>query len=854
MVNYDPSQFIVRLTFSIDAMPVRNISVSSTSYMSRRDSYSLNGAEPLTAAKFSWVSQFSLYSLLNINSGAIDTSQLFSLASANYLSIFGVGLDFSYSLSQNSPYFTFGSWRGFYDFPEDNIRLSFGNIGNSIGNYGGTNVGVGLEKNYSYGSGSAKGHQFEQTVTLKYRSTVKVIMNDRVLYERELAAGTYKLKDFLFNQGSNGIDIVITPVNPTDGEPETIHIEMGYDSRLLAKGESVWGMNFSIPRLKVSSDQGVGISIPWFDGNVLDYRYKQFSAQYWQQTGLTNIFTLTNTFNITPGLFMGTLNGVLATQIGTIQGYFSLSLGSLGPGYTVRLTHRYAPTDSWFGGVDSSIGYTNGTYSLSTSNVAATVGNLNASLSTSGRIGSIARFSLNGSVALPVDTFSPDWSATATLGMNPLKGLSISGSITANASSAAPDKPTIRGSVSISYSIGTSATLSASSDFKNSNNFNVSWRPGNARRDTLQLNLSGLSFTDPLNHTLGMSWSHIGDLFSLSMRQQFSNSYTRSTTSLSLNTSFVFADGVFGMSRSVSENFLLVKPVGMLKGATVSVGRSLDSSPTVLKSVFGTSVYNNLSAYNRNHIVVYGNTSSLFGNSGSFVFEIVPQSRQGFVAKITMSPSYTVSGNLFHQDGTPYIQYSSPVYKMELDEQGMPMLTPVDDYYLFTDQEGRYIISDMIPGNYLFDLSVGESWYAMLFTIPEFEGAEKETTSTVVILDDYQVGEVTHREDFQIFDEFGSPIEGEERDVFGTLLADEYAGVVNLGVSEKMDEQKFWDTIFPSFDESFDSSPSDAQAAPAAGSEVPTQSTVAPAAGTVVTPPAQPDQAPEYITNISMSA
>ncbi len=798
-VDYDPAMFTVGLTFGIDMMPVKNISVS-TSYISRRDRYSLSGSQVLAPAKFSWISHLSLYSALDFTEGELSTSQLFSLSVANNLSIFGVGLDFSYQLSQNDPYFTFGSWRGFYDFADKNIRMSFGNIGSGIGSYSGTYVGLAFEKNYSYGTGSAKSNQYERTITLPVRSSVEVIMNERSVFKRELAAGTYRLKDFLFSQGANSIDVIITPVNPMDGESYTIHVDMGYDSRLLARNESLWGMSFSLPREEVTAGSGIGISLPWIGGKELDYRPKQFSAQYWQQTGITDIFTLSTTFSVTPGLFLSNFSGVLATTFGTVQGATALSLSPLGVGYSGKLSHRYSASNSWFNSIDASIGYTNGTYSVTPSETQiASVGLLTGALSFSGRIGSFLRISVGSNVSLAVDTFSPDWSIVTSLGMSPAQGMSLSASIVATATGEKPDKPVVKGSLSFSYSFGSAAALSVSTDFRTGNSINFSWRPGVDRRDTLQLNLSGIDFSNPIRHTLSLGWSHIGDLYSMTLRQQFSDSYQRAVTYLSLNTSFIFADGVFGMSRNISDNFLLIKPTGSLKGGSISVGRSMDSSPSVLPTVFGAAVYNNISSYTRNNVIVFGSSGSLFGSGDTFVYEMTPRSRQGFVAKISMQPSYTVSGRLFTADGQPYDQYSSPVYKFELDEQGMPVLTPVDEYYLFTDQEGRFIISDMQPGQYLFDLQVQDSWYAVRFDVPVFSARDK-ADETVLVLGDYYEGDPALVVDYTVLDADGAAAEHGDTDVFGTLLASEYNTVVQLTIDRRMNEQSFWDSIFPTFD------------------------------------------------------
>jgi hypothetical protein len=89
------------------------------------------------------------------------------------------------------------------------------------------------------------------------------------------------------------------------------------------------------------------------------------------------------------------------------------------------------------------------------------------------------------------------------------------------------------------------------------------------------------------------------------------------------------------------------------------------------------------------------------------------------MSPVDLPPTYTVPGD--HPCGRHGVrQYSSPIYRVTKGENGEDVLEIDNDFYLFTDQEGRFVINSMPSGEYSFDLQVNDStWYAVRFTIPE---------------------------------------------------------------------------------------------------------------------------------------
>lgn len=805
--RYDAVGFAIYLSFDIADMPERSVSVTASS-INRREQYGMSGAIVLKPVKFALASSLSLYAMMDYPSDFSQiNNRLVSLSVSNRASVLGIGLNFYFSLSSKSPVFNPGSWNGFYDFVESNHRLSFGNVGTNLSSVSGSssNFGLTFEKNYAYGTGSAKGNQFEYRIVLVEPSNVEISINGETVFTRKFQAGTYRLRDFVFTQGANQIKITTTP----DAHPDDIKVEyvdMGYDYRLLGKGDSLYGFGFSVPKVK-STTAGGTINLPWLNSQYLSYYLDKFTATYYQQTGLTDTFTFTTELAFTPGIFSGTVNGVLATLVGTSQVQITLGLDASKqtPSFTGSLSHRFSgKQDSKFGTLSATL---NHSIPARASGVAYnSVSTL--SLSYSGSFTEKIRYTLSSNIIYNTAAAGPSWSLSFASGFSPFKGFSLSGSITANGSDTNPFKPTVTAQVSGSYSINPKLSANSSTSVQSGTPFfdvsatssaGLSWRPSS--NDNLNLSLSSFKFDDPKNHSVVGSWSHSGNLSSFSLRQQVSNSYQNMSTTFTASTSFAYAGGAFAIGKSVNDSFLLVKPVGELRKSEISVARSLDSAPSYLPRPLGSALYNSISTNVKNSVVVFSSGATEFSTGSSFVFEITPRSRQSFVAKLDVQPSFTVSARLLMTDGSPYVQYSSPVYKIAIDENGNEELVRDDSLYLFTDQEGRFILSEVKNGTYLFDLQVQDLWYAVRFTVPELD-SEELGLDRVLLLEDFWVADPAFVERIIIKDVFTGAQVAEEEDVFGSELAVGYDAEVTLESIDRISEETFWNIIFPPFEES----------------------------------------------------
>ena len=829
---YDSAAFTIALNFGLEDMPERAISITAAS-INRREQYGMSGAIVLKPAKVSMASSLSLYTLLDYapTPSFVLNNRLISLSVSNRLALFGVGLNFSFSISSSSnadTSFTLGAWNGFYDFVETSQRLSFGNVGSSLSNklsgLSSTPFGLQLEKSYSYGTDRAKGNQFEYKIVLVEPSKIVISINGNEIFTKDFPAGTYRLKDFVFTQGANVVKIVTIPAaRPDDTTVE--YVDMGYDYRLLGKGDTLYGFGLTVPKEKSATKYSGGwvSSLPWYNDQYLSYHLDKFTATYWQQIGVTNTFTFSTDLAFSPGVFNGTVNGVFASMIGTSQIQLTLGLddryvknGWLSPSIGGTLNHRFSgKSEARFGTVNVGINFLK-PYPSNTVGTADPPLSIGGNLSYSGNLTKEIRFTLSGSVTQSLDKDSPSWNASFSTGFSPFKGMSLNGTLSLNAQDSDPFKPILTAQITGSYSFSQKLNASASTsqqtdkDFSSvtgSSSLGISYRPSS--KDSLNLNLSGFKFATPQDHSLVGGWSHSGDLISFSLRQQASNSYERMTTTFTANTSFAFADGAFALAKSVNEAFFLVRPVGELKKAKISVARSLDSSPTALGRTLGSALYNNISTNTKNTVVVFSTGSSDYSSGASFVYEISPRSRQAFMAKIDIQPSFTISGILLKTDKSPYEQYSSPVYSVSINEEGQEVMTRDDALYLFTDQDGRYILSDVLSGDYLFDLKVDDLWYSVRFTVPEVV-AGKTGKDRVLLLEWFWVADPALEQRIIVKDVFTQEEVEEELDVFGTELVTGYDANVTLTIVERIDEETFWKIIFPPFEQddwSFDATP-----------------------------------------------
>lgn len=809
-VDYDSNNLLLYLYFNSSQVPVQTISMNSSTYSLLRQNYDVVGNVIIEPAKFSFESNISAFVSAQYDRDFLLSGLSASLSLSNTFSFWNI----TFSLPMSISYIksagiipSIGNWSGYLDFPNSNLRLTFGNVGNA-GFSSGSPFGFTLEKSYSFGTSSALSNQYTQTITLTEDSTVDIRVNGNSVYTKTLSLGVYRLTDFAFVQGANDIVVTIHPISMGDDTSmdQVMHFSQDYDTSLMAKGESVWRFGASIPKISQAKDAEnttafgfVTPALPQYsriNGWTKMVNIYELGAMsvFWEQTiGLAHSYTQTHSFSFVfernrtdsdlPGeysaTFNGTVSGILATSIGTTRATFNGTLSTAAAGrnsLSVNLSHSFvypalkplSLSGSYMLTSDSQTVSLNTGYSFSVKSL-----RLGLSFSTSYRFSN--KNNLGGSGGL----ITKPWTANGSLSMG--TSLGKHGSFSLNASINQDLVFYATASVSFSYgtsSVNSSVTTSNGQSFVG--NVGLYYRPSSTSRNSFQLNFSNINLASPVNHTASATWSHSGDLFSFSVRQQANAKYTRFNTSFSINTALAFADGYFAMTNSLYGPFLIVAPQSSLKKASISVSNAIDSSASVSRKTFGNVLYTRLSMYKANNIVVFASNGSLFTSSGSFLFKATPVARQGFLARISLESSIAVSGILRHDASTPYDSYSSPIYDVTIADDGVSVANmEIDtDSYFFTDIDGRYILSDLKSGTYMIDLNVDGQWYAAFFEVPSVD-----KPGYVALYKDFDATELA--EDSEIMQKY---------DV--KTFDESYAGSLYLEIDQYITEEEYWDMLF----------------------------------------------------------
>jgi len=794
----DVVAFEVYMEFGVDDIPIKYLPINTiekNTLISRNEKYGISDATILDPSFFSFVSSLNLTSSYTYGSAINEKTLNTSLNMSNSLSIGKVYFDFAnsfqYSLSSstNSFEYNISTWNGYFDLRDKNLRITFGNVGSYLGTEG-TPVGFTLEKNYSYGTGEPLPHQFTKRYLIETESNLYVYINDEEPVVKKLKKGDYILKDFPLSQGANHIRVKIEPIDKS--YPIILdEFDMPYDSRLLSMGDYLYGFSAAISKSLRSTTSTSWFTLPYLDGNFYDYDFSDFDTRFYLNVGLTNTFTLNSSFAFSFDEIQSSFEGVLATMSGPFSSsLFTNFSKSYSPKVLFNLSHTFGTP---IGDINSSISlalpvWENDTGALSSAS--------ELSLSLGHSIENDDFPPLSTTLSATINNNGIKWQSTFSSNYSPLPGLSLNGALNISNVSYTSE-------IDISLQIGMGFTLLNNLTASNSlsstgaSSLSVNYKPTD--KDSLQFNIGGIQYLTATKPVYNLAWQHSDNYYTLLLRQNMANDLTIQNTTATISSALFFADGLFAINRSSASNFIILKPRGNYANNPISIGKTNSSNLNVLDTVFGNAVYTQLVGNSRNNLIAYGTSDSLYNSGSSFSFELNTNTRTGYAKTLDSPISYTVSGVLLQSNGSPFEQYSSPVYKLLVDENGVEYLEPDEQLYLFTDLDGRFILSEVKPGTYLFDMSNGQNqWYGLYFTI----GEDIKSKKSVILLNTYKQ---------EIQDEIANAFEVSPTDenadtvsTFGDQLASDYLDIIELSIEKYEDEETFWNTIFPPLDEGVD--------------------------------------------------
>lgn len=796
--SIDITQFAIFLKFSLNDIPVIIIPISkkgnATSAL-KNNQYGINNAELIKPEFISLVSAINLYS--SYSYGPIYSSLnplTTNLYMSNSLQVGKIEFNFSNSLSYtfgalNDPFnFSFGSWKGSYIFYDKNISLTFGQVGGNLLSSG-TPIGFELEKFYGNGLLTALPNQFSKSYKITDDALITIVLNGEVIFSKKAKAGEYKFIDFNFKDGGNKI---IFEINYDDDKLEDINDEfnVAYDSKLLAKGDYLWGLSGSTYKTKVVNSSNSLFALPYFDGSWYEYNFDEFEMMYWVNMGVTDDFTLKTSLAMAPEIMKLSFDGILATMNGTYYGTL-LTYASAGstPSLKASVSHSF---NTQIGSISSSLSFTAPIYNIPDYSMSSPL-SIGLGLGYTFYIFDLPP--INSSLSVTGSQYGLDASSSFGMTYSPVEGLSFVTSF--SASKEYDSDPIFSLQLSLNYTLRNN--LSSSTSFSNSGNSSVGVSLKASERDSVQLSIANIQYLADDLPSYNGSWSHTGDLSNFSITQAVNGDFQRYTTSFGLTSNLYFANGLFGINAKTANNFLLLKPTGDLTSNDVSISKTNDSTPNILNSLFGVSVYTDLVANTKNNLIVYGKVDSIYSSGGTFSYELNTSARSAFTKIMNIPISYTVSGLLKNAEGNALSQYSAPVYSREVDASGKYYLQIRDDLYLFTDSNGRWVLNDVKPGYYVFDLQVGKKWYGLGFEVPK----NKEYKGKVIEIEDYQIENIDNTVlsfDNELFGDNSDSINNKIYDVFGTEIAQEYTKMIFLEIKDVIDEKTFFENSQQIFD------------------------------------------------------
>lgn len=793
----DVVAFEIYLEFGVDDMPVRYLPVSKVeqnSLIKRNEKYGISDAEVVEKSPISFVSTISLSS--SYTYGSLISNPYFNntLYMNNILNIKDIELNFSNSFSydfdnlESTFIYRFSDWDATYYIRDKNLRIDFGNLGAFLGKDG-TPVGFTIEKNYSYGDGEALKHQFRRRYILESDSMMYIYINEDDEIVKNLRKGEYILQDFPLEQGPNHIKIKIVP-NDKSYPIILDEFDVPYDSRLLSLGDYLYGFSASISKSERADDSTSWFALPYFDLKWYEYNLNDFDTRFYLNVGLSHYFTLNSSFALSSEQFRASFSGVLATMSGPFSGNLSLDYKlDYSPKISASLSHVI---NTFIGDVSATLVLDLPVWNYN-DNSLESESELELSLSHS--LKNEFGPPLSTSIKTVINNDGVAFDTTFSTNYTPLPGVSFTSSINFN-KAAATNNWNIGLQLGFGLTLMNNLTASKSINSNGASSLSLSYKPTNF--DSMQFNISGLQYIDNTQPNYNFYYQHIDNYYSALIKHNISNNFGAQNSSISLSSALYYASGLFAISQSASPNFIIIRPEGNFANNPISIGKTNSSNLDSLSPLFGNVVYTKLAANVKNNLIVYGTTKSLYSSGASFSYELTPSSSSGFAKSIASPITYTVSGVLLKSDNTPYEQYSSPIYNLLVDENGVEYLENNEQLYLFTDLDGRFILSDVPVGTYLFDMSDGSNnWYGLYFRIEE----KSDDGNRVVLLEDYKM---INQDELTNSFEVVSDENAETQNAFGDTFASDYIDIIELQVESYENEEKFWDTIFPPLEENVD--------------------------------------------------
>jgi|GEM_PF-4630769 len=615
---------------------------------------------------------------------------------------------FSLTHSEDDPPFRLSETRHarLVKYPEDShTRIVIGDlISRDIPFYGGGSWGFLVEHNRALGPSPRWNTNYEFTHLLDERSNVELRLNEREIFSRRLRPGDYTFRDFSLISGVNELTLI---KEGEDDQQERITKEIPFDTALIPKG---------------TSEFGFGAGFPSFTEAVTDPKdaYRLFG---YVRGGLSHQLTSSYYFDLG---YRDQLHG-MRFNLATLYGNFSwdsnftfdLNDGAIDDYYSSLSFRNY----------DREANRTFGFRALVDSHTQRDEDDQVVNLSE-------MSLTFNYSQALfpPLNFhtsfgFAYDWQGQepqtiATAGLRHRYSIDRDTRLYTTVSADLINL-TMQASVFLSTSfadnrITASGRQSFDIDYERDDNIrpstslSASYRPERTSPfGPVTLNISDFDYEKALPQNVQVSGSYSNPYLSSSFQQSFrlGEADPGSRLSLRLNTAVAYADGVFTVTRPITNSFILVKPGVALEGTDVGVNPRGDAY-AAKTNIFNTAVLSNISAFRTTQVILdpIEPPDDLYFSENQYHF--TSGYKQGAVISPGAEFRLMLTGRLFLEKDEPLVYGFGEIRPEDYEDE--------DDFeFFFTDDTGRLYAYDLTAGEYIMYIYLRDRIEALTIIIPE---------------------------------------------------------------------------------------------------------------------------------------
>lgn len=576
-----------------------------------------------------------------------------------------------------------------HDLPSRQLRWSAGHVGlEPRGLQGGSQiVGTAIERRGDVGFGESGSTRYLRRFEVNSTSLAEVFVNGRLLRSLTLEPGSYELSDFPLLPGTNDVEIRLTD---RFGQIRRLNGSVSYAGELLEKGDRGFGLAAGVPARSLEDSET--------SPEPLGRGFFRYGAGESVTLGVYG-----------EGAVSSQLVGLELLTAGYLGVYEVTGAGSHGEGgvgYAGRLNYSLpTPRNPWLPSLGLNIEYRSREFApvgevSAGRGVLTTGGTLHQSLPlrSSLLLGATYRFSDDGrssstyfaglgkqigsstnlrvSASLLNEGGQESWGVQISLVSRPFGG---------------------RGSVGTTYDV-------EGQELEIAGGYTVE---GERAQGSVGLRAQGLGPEREEPRSLsGSLQGTVPQLEGYLALTQLSpdSSETASTSRLTgrLGTGVYFADGLLGIGRPSTESFLLVGRGGGLRGGEIFVNPT-DRGAEARSGLLGTAILPSLGAYRYKPLQAEVSGVPVDYALGPTAFVVESGYRTGTAVRITGSKLLYGTGRLIDQSGAPV---SLQVF--EVTREGSTVMSS------FTDEEGRFLLYDLEPGEYALVLPDHSDTAAML--------------------------------------------------------------------------------------------------------------------------------------------